>query len=323
MTASPGAGRDVRRPGSAVVAGHTALRSSSLRHEGQMEPAAPQSELRTLSRAELDTIVDWAAAEGWNPGLEDAEAYWAADPEGFAGVERQGELIASGSMVSYDGAYGFIGFFIVRPELRGQGIGRRIWKELCDRMTARLRPGAAIGIDGVFEMQDFYAATGFELSHRNLRMQGVGASGDAGDALVALRELPFGDLVTFDRFHFGVDRPSFLRRWVDPVGGLGLGEVADGRIHGIGVARRCREGYKIGPLFADDAECADRILAGLARVTEGEPIFLDVPELNPSAVALAERHGMHEVFGCARMYAGAPPPVPWDRIYGVTTFELG
>ena len=24
-----------------------------------------------------------------------------------------------------------------------------------------------------------------------------------------------------------------------------------------------------------------------------------------------------------RMYLGAPPPLPWDRIFGVTTFELG
>jgi hypothetical protein len=52
-------------------------------------------------------------------------------------------------------------------------------------------------------------------------------------------------------------------------------------------------------------------------------VFLDVPENNPQALALAERHGMREVFGCARMYLGAPPHIPWELIFGVTTFELG
>jgi hypothetical protein len=32
---------------------------------------------------------------------------------------------------------------------------------------------------------------------------------------------------------------------------------------------------------------------------------------------------MTEVFGCARMYNGPAPQLPWDRIYGITTFELG
>ncbi len=55
----------------------------------------------------------------------------------------------------------------------------------------------------------------------------------------------------------------------------------------------------------------------------GEPLFLDLPEPNGDAVALAARHGMREVFGTARMYSRSVPPLPLDRIYGITTFELG
>ena len=29
---------------------------------------------RNMTRAEVDELVGWAAAEGWNPGLHDAEA---------------------------------------------------------------------------------------------------------------------------------------------------------------------------------------------------------------------------------------------------------
>ena len=89
------------------------------------------------------------------------------------------------------------------------------------------------------------------------------------------------------------------------------------------MARPCREGFKIGPLFAEDASRAERLFAGLGQVTAGAPVFLDVPETNAAALALASRHGMQEVFGCARMYHGDAPPLPWERIFGVTTFELG
>lgn len=48
-----------------------------------------------------------------------------------------------------------------------------------------------------------------------------------------------------------------------------------------------------------------------------------MPERNAEAMALAARHGMSEVFGCARMYLGPPPTLAHERVFGVTTFELG
>src|ERR1041384_7010509 len=74
--------------------------------------------LRAMTRPELDLLVDWAADEGWNPGTNDAQIFWDTDPEGFVAAELRGELIGGGSIVSYAGRYGFMGFFIVRPEHR-------------------------------------------------------------------------------------------------------------------------------------------------------------------------------------------------------------
>ncbi len=39
--------------------------------------------IRSMRREELDVLVDWAAAEGWNPGLHDAGIFWTTDPGGF------------------------------------------------------------------------------------------------------------------------------------------------------------------------------------------------------------------------------------------------
>jgi len=46
------------------------------------------------SRSEIDTMAEWAAAEGWNPGLRDAECFYAADPEGFWVARADGAPVA-------------------------------------------------------------------------------------------------------------------------------------------------------------------------------------------------------------------------------------
>ena len=97
--------------------------------------------IRPMSRPEFDRLVDWAAAEGWNPGLHDADTFWQTDPQAFVAAELDGELIGGGSIVSYDGRFGFMGFFIMRPELRGRGLGGRLWHARRDRLRARLHPG--------------------------------------------------------------------------------------------------------------------------------------------------------------------------------------
>jgi hypothetical protein len=93
---------------------------------------------------------------------------------------------------------------------------------------------------------------------------------------------------------------------------------------GYGVIRPCRAGFKVGPLFADDADLADRLWSALvSRASPGEPVYLDIPATNPLALDLAREHDLQPVFETARMYAGAAPAMPLRRLFGITTFELG
>jgi GNAT superfamily N-acetyltransferase len=120
---------------------------------------------KRLNYKGLETLVKWAEKEGWNPGLYDAEVFWATDPGGYYGYYLDGELIAGGSIVSYDGKFGFMGFFIVKPEYRSKGIGRKLWYERRDKLLSRLDSGASIGMDGVVAMQSFYKKGGFEIAY--------------------------------------------------------------------------------------------------------------------------------------------------------------
>ena len=284
--------------------------------------------IRPMTRSEVDDLIRWAAREGWNPGIHDAEVFWATDPAAFIAADSDDGLIGGGAITAYGGEFGFMGFFIVRPEFRGRGLGNALWHTLDDRLRARLRPGVTIGLDGVFAMQDYYAKGGFVFSHRDIRYRAeiprpltIPLVGDG--AIIPLAEAPFAQVLAYDRACFPALRPTFLEGWITQPDALALGYMREGRLSGYGVVRRCGQGCKIGPLFADDAPAAEALYTYLTEFAAGDPLFLDTPANNPAALELARRHQMVEVFSCARMYLGPPPDLTHSRIFGVTTFELG
>ena len=85
----------------------------------------------------------------------------------------------------------------------------------------------------------------------------------------------------------------------------------------------CRKGRKIGPLVADDRAAAEVVLSALLGSVGAGEIFLDVLSINRDAVTLTEDLGLAPVFETARMYSGPIQPVSLERVFGVTTFELG
>lgn len=114
-----------------------------------------------------------------------------------------------------------------------------------------------------------------------------------------------------------------MRAWIDAIGVKGYGVVKDGELAGFGVIRPCAMGYKIGPLFADDPATAEKLYTALAAYVPGERLFLDVIEPNEAGMELVKRHDLEEVFATVRMYVGDAPDMDLEKIYGVTSFELG
>ncbi|KVH48582.1 GCN5 family acetyltransferase [Burkholderia diffusa] len=273
--------------------------------------------VRTMSASEVAMSVEWAAAEGWNPGWHDAHCFREADPAGFFVGLWRGEPVACLAAVAYDEHFGFIGLYIVKPEFRGKGLGMRIWQHGMRYLGER-----NIGLDGVVAQQANYGKSGFRLAYRNIRYEGrVSGIGCAHVAEAA--DVPFEQLLAYDRQCFPVARERFVSVWIAQPDAVALATIDAGRVAGYGVVRRCRAGCKIGPLFADDADVATGLFRALASRMPGEAIVLDVPETNLAAVALAERHGMSSVFETARMYTKEAPAIAIDRVFGVTSFELG
>jgi ribosomal protein S18 acetylase RimI-like enzyme len=268
---------------------------------------------------EIAIAVDWAAAEGWNPGLADAACFATVDADGFFIGELDGAPAAMVSCVNYDASFAFIGFYMVRADLRGRGYGLRLWKSAVAHAGQRV-----IGLDGVVAQQPNYKKSGFALAYANVRYGGIlAAPGAPAAATTALTDVPLAVVAASDRTVFPAPRAAFLRAWIDAPGHLGRALLRDGRLVAWGVIRPCRTGHKIGPLVADDRAAAETVLAALLAARGGGEIFLDVPSVNREAVALAQGLGLTPVFETARMYTGAIPQLRLERVFGVTTFELG
>jgi hypothetical protein len=195
----------------------------------------------------------------------------------------------------------------------------RIWSAAIAHAGSR-----TVGLDGVVAQQDNYEKSGFRLAYPNVRYGGsIAPAAPPPAGVVDLKDIPFAVVEADDATVFPAPRRAFLRAWLDTDGHVGRALLRDGRLAAWGVIRPCRTGRKIGPLVADDRTAAEAVFAALVMAASSGEVFLDVPSVNRDAVALAQAHGLAPVFETARMYTGPIRPLRLDRVFGVTTFELG
>ena len=271
----------------------------------------------------VKTLVDWAKAEGWNPGSHDAEVFYATDPDGFYGYFYKGSMIAGCSIVSYNNEFGFMGLFIAKPEYRSIGIGRRLWYQIWDTLLSRLNKDAPIGGDGVVAMQPFYKKVGLEISFRDERYEKTGIKFKTNENISPIVEKDFDSILNYDKQCFGFSRPQFMKSWLKLPDNKTFKYTKDDQLKGFAIVRKADKGYKVCPLFTDNEMIAEELYKACLNSVQGESLFLDIPVINKGAVNLIKKYNANYVFECARMYYGTPPDIDINKVFGITTFELG
>lgn len=281
-------------------------------------PGSEDLVVAQASLADWKLVREWAADEGWNPGLSDIESFFAQDPDGFFLGRLGGEPASAVSVVNYGPDYAFLGFYLVRPDLRGRGYGITTWK------TALAHAGdRTVGLDGVVAQQDNYRRSGFELAYRTSRFGGTVPVGETPTGVRAAEATDLAAITAYDSACYPADRPRFLQSWLSGAGHRAFVRRTEGRLTGYGVIRPGHDALRIGPLFADTVEDARELLLALVAEAAGREFVIDIPGTNVAAVALAEEFGLTPSFDTARMYTGPVRPFAGERVYGVTTLELG
>lgn len=273
----------------------------------------------TATLADLETALIWAAQEGWNPGQDDAEAFWAADPNGFFVARLSGEIIAAISVVNHCDSMAFLGLYLCKPEFRAQGVGFALWRHALRHAGTR-----CVGLDGVAEQEANYAKSGFVRTGTTTRLQGKAPKTtiEGTRAFDAARD--FAAVATLDQRANGYSRPRFLTNWVAEGGATRKTVVfsQNGEVSGFATIRLCQEGAKIGPITAPDTSTALALLSAAAASFDIRNVTLDLPDYAIEFHKALERRGFVKTFETARMYFGSPPtPSPLNM--AIATMELG
>ncbi|KAL6060548.1 GNAT family N-acetyltransferase [Balamuthia mandrillaris] len=305
--------------------------------------------VRKLTSAEEVRRTAWrfAADEGWNPGKHDAEAFFAADPDGFFVAELKGEPVGTLSAVTYGKSFGFLGLYVVKPEHRGRGFGIAMWEKAMEYLQQE--KDRVIGLDGVLAQEANYRRSGFSSYYMHIRYQATlqhlitsSSSSDVmegnGFHLKPCTASLMERVEAYDRQCFPGPRTAFLQKWLYAPDSVSLvafskDEGEGEAIRGYGTIRASLGGYRVGPLFADSKEVAKALLLALASsassISSSEllnaVVSVDISEANEEAEKMAkEELGMVDVFRCVRMYhGGRRPQHALHKVFACTTLELG
>ena len=274
--------------------------------------------IRVMSLGDLRTVLGWAEQEGWNPGLDDAEAMIAADPKGFLTKVVDGEPVAAVSVVNHDPGFAFLGLYLCKPQFRGQGHGLDVWRAGIAHAGTR-----SIGLDGVPEQQENYAKSGFVKYGSTIRYEGrVNAAPNPRVWRASCDEIE--TLIAWDAKACGMDRAAFSAAWFSPLPNRQTMVSTDGeKITGCATFRRCVSGTKIGPLYATSQADAQILLASNPFGRRDEPVYVDVQDQNSPLCKLLQERGFELVFDTARMFKGAPPEAGPTLFHAIATMELG
>ncbi len=140
---------------------------STLGNAPDRQPDTGELAVTAASSEDWHQVAQWAADEDWNPGLGDTACFHPTDPAGFFLGRRAGRTVSAVSIVTYSDAYAFLGYYLVHPDHRGQGLGLATWRAAFPHAGVR-----TVGLDAVPAQQATYRRAGFTPAHDTIRYAG-------------------------------------------------------------------------------------------------------------------------------------------------------
>lgn len=242
-----------------------------------------------LDRSRLADLLALSTAAGWNQTPEDWLRLLELEPGGCFGVEEDGRIVASATVITYGHELAWIGMVLTLPGYRGRGFATLLMRRClgyCEDRQVR-----TVRLDATEMGRPVYERLGFVPEYAVGRWQGE---------LPSAAARPWQPDYELDRIAFGADRRRLLEK--------------------TGCCRPGRVAAYLGPVTARSAgEAREAVLhCGLSG-----PAFWDIPEANPAALRLAEELGFRPVRRLVRMRLGPPVAERPEFVFALAGFEYG
>lgn len=290
-------------------------------------------EIRALTHEDVPAAMELSRGAGWNQVPADWHRLLDLAPEGCFAGWIDGELVATSTLVTYDGRIGWIGMVLVDPDHRRQGYGSRLFERA--RQLAH-EQGVLAGLDATDAGRAVYGPAGFVDACPIERWCGVIEPDKTAEGPVrTLDPEEISAVQALDRRACGLDRGDLLEHLLsaEEVTGLVLGEdsrPATGAddLRGYAAVRPGREHTHVGPVVAPTAEDTTVLLEAAAEVAE-ESVIVDVlatewPESFLEGLGLErQRELTRMVDGESEGTNEGANPLVGNWIVAATGFEFG
>jgi GNAT superfamily N-acetyltransferase len=252
------------------------------------------------------------------------------------GIWRGDDLIATAAIVPYGSAFGWVCMVLVAARERRQGLASRLLRHCVDELAAR---NMVAGLDATPAGREVYLRLGFSDIYPLTRFERdaivrpdathpttSAPSPKSSAASVEMRRIDLDLLPAIFRYDlaiFGEDRHEFLSTLAQRQPALANVALKDGRVVGFVMGRDGRRWTHIGPLIADDAEIAIRLLEAATAEIAG-PALVDVPDHHPQVQEWLRQGGFAVQRGYTRMLRGRASPIDdISRVMAIAGPEFG
>ncbi|XP_067123389.1 uncharacterized N-acetyltransferase YitH-like [Centruroides vittatus] len=296
----------------------------------------PDYNVRNLRPEEIPLLLDLAKAEGRHMGLEaEIETWLEVDPECFfVACSDSGDILGSCCGVRLSEEHGYVGMYVVKPEYRSLGIGKKVWNAAIEHLGDRNKGLSAV--DSYFPL--YRDKAGFNVVadwtvdlYRSENAPEMDL--DLADLYLdsKLRILPISDeelmrdVIAYDKEIHVYDRSKIVRLSLMERGCISRVALLGDSVCGYGCIKPGLQGlWIITPLYADSEHVAHLLLSeliGSLSEEEREKGFaLKVPSTNTAAAGVMSHFGFcRQTYSLRRCYTHSVVDLPVSRIFALQT----
>jgi GNAT superfamily N-acetyltransferase len=268
--------------------------------------------LRVLTSSDLPQALGLSSSAGWNQTAADWQRLLDLAPETCFGIELDGCLAATATLLPYGRGLAWLGMVLTRRDFQHRGLASVL-------VAHCLEIAGALGIetvklDATDQGQPIYERLGFVAERGIERWAWSGACGVNGGTGVSA---PLLSLAALDFEAFGADRMKLLKLLAAPVT----------TENGFALWRPGHFANYLGPCVARNQDAARRLLAGCLAQESGadaaQKWLWDVFPDNAPALELARDLGFQPVRRLMRMRRGPAIAERTSLVYAAAGFELG